>query len=186
MSWPGMSLPFAASAAPRPSLGPCEERRLISLSWRPRQHPRRWNMGRMRGRQAGTRLSAGPPGEGGYMPWGRTRDDTEVDLCRRPDDWARLEPKDVGRAGVVRESLLHHLARAEANTWGDRRRRASVASPNGPRRGETTYTQPNMKSAMMLDFSSNGRWSLRICPALRRYSAGALALRTGRWAHRRE
>lgn len=55
------------------------------------------------------------------MPWGRTRDDTEVDLCRRPDDRARLEPKDVGRAWAVRESLLHHLARAEANTWGDRR-----------------------------------------------------------------
>lgn len=120
MSWPGMSLPPPASAAPRPSLGPCEERRLISFSWRPRQHPRRWNMGRMRGRHAGTRLSAGPPREGGDMPWGRTRDDTEVDLCRRPDDWARLEPKDVGRAWVVRESLLHHLARAEANTWGDR------------------------------------------------------------------
>lgn len=35
--------------------------------------------------------------------------------------------------------------------------------------GRMTYTQPNMKSAMMLDFSKKGRWSLRICPASRRY-----------------
>ena len=52
--------------------------------------------------------------------------------------------------------------------------------------GRMTYTQPNMKSAMMLDFSKRGRWSLWICPACRRCSVGAPARRTGRWTHRQE
>ena len=33
--------------------------------------------------------------------------------------------------------------------------------------GVCTYTHPNRKRAVMLSFSSSGRWSLRICPGRR-------------------